>query len=78
MTHLNWGSLPEEVVQIPAGGCKTCRRPDITMQQPDWTIYRENVGKTLVDGLPVPREVSALDDFELATGTRPGYTTYDQ
>ena len=50
MTHLNGGSLREEVIQIPPGGCKTCRRPDITMQRPDGSIYRENVGRTLADG----------------------------
>lgn len=78
MTHLNGGSLREEVVQIPAGGCRTCRRPDITMQRPDGSIYRENVGRTLGDGSPVPREVSALDDLALATGSRPGFTAYDR
>ncbi len=77
MTHTAGGSLPEEVIPTP-GGCKTCRRPDITMTGPDGTMYRENVGRSLANGSPVPREVSALDDLEAALGTRPGYTAYDR
>nr|WP_245245759.1 RHS repeat-associated core domain-containing protein [Methylocaldum sp. RMAD-M] len=43
--HLGGGKLPEEVIQTP-GGCKSCRRPDITTRAPDGTIYRENVGRS--------------------------------
>lgn len=77
MTHRAGGNPPEEVIPTP-GGCKTCLRPDITMTRLDGSTYRENVGRTLADGSPVPREVSALDDLEAAIGTRPGYTAYDR
>lgn len=77
MTHRAGGNLPEEVIPTP-GGRKTCRRPDITMTRLDGSTYRENVGRTLADGSPVPREVSALDDLEAAIGTRPGYMAYDR
>ena len=60
------------------GGCKTYRWPDITMTRPGGTIYREHVGRTLADGSPARREVSALDDLEGALGVRRGYTAYDQ
>ncbi len=69
--------MPEEVIQTP-GGCKSCRRPDITTRAPDGTIYRENVGRSTGGGNPIARERRALDDIEAATGQRPGYTPYDR
>lgn len=77
MEHIGGGSLTEEVVPTP-GGCKSCRRPDITMRRPDGTIYRENVGRTRTSGEPATREVGALDDLDRATGERPAYTPYDR
>ena len=75
--HLGGGNLPEEVVKT-YGGCKSCRRPDITTRAPDGTIYRENVGRSTGSGNPIARERRALDDIEAATGQRPGYTPYDR
>jgi len=75
--HVGGGSLPEEVIPTP-GGCKTCRRPDITTRAPDGSTYRENVGRSTRSGDPIGRERRALDDIEAATGTRPGYTPYDR
>jgi hypothetical protein len=76
--HVAGGSKTEEVIRIPPGGNKTARRPDITMENPDGSIYRENVGKTKADGTPVKREVEALDDIAQATGKRPTFTPYDR
>jgi len=75
--HLRGGFKREEVVNI-RGGHKLVRRPDITMQRPDGSLYRENVGRTTSAGNPVPREVRALDDLERALGERPGFTPYDR
>ncbi|MCX4240023.1 hypothetical protein, partial [Paraliomyxa miuraensis] len=75
--HVGGGSLPEEVIPTP-GGCKTCRRPDITTRAPDGSVYRENVGRSTQSGEPIARERRGLDDIEAATGTRPGYTPYDR
>jgi hypothetical protein len=75
--HLNGGPELEEVVRTP-GGHKSSRRPDITMQRPDGTIHRENVGRTTRGGQPIPREVRALDDLERFLGERPVYTPYDR
>lgn len=55
-----------------AGECRP--RP----ARPHGPIYRENVGRTLVDGTPISRELSALDDLEGATEVRPGFTAYDR
>lgn len=74
--HISGGSLTEEYIRTP-GGIKGARRPDITMRAPDGSIYRENVGRSTASGEPVAREVAALNDIEAATGSRPGYTSYD-
>jgi len=77
MTHRGGGvANTEEVVRTP-GGKKTSRRPDITMERPDGTLYRENVGRTRASGEPVTREVDALDDLERQLGERPGFTPYE-
>jgi hypothetical protein len=34
------------------------------MRAPDGSIYRENVGLTYVDGTPLSRELSALNDLD--------------
>lgn len=75
--HLAGGKLPEEVIQTP-GGCKSCRRPDITTRAPDGTVYRENVGRSTGSGNPIAREQRALNDINAATGRRTGYTPYDR
>jgi hypothetical protein len=75
--HIAGGDLPEEVIPTP-GGVKSARRPDITMRAPDGSIYRENVGRTLANGEPVPREVDAMNDLEKATGARPKFSPYDR
>lgn len=75
--HRAGGSKTEEVIPTPKGGKKS-RRPDITTEAPDGTIYRENVGRTDKHGNPIPREQQALDDLARETGTKPGYTPYDR
>ena len=77
MTHEAGGSKTEEWIDT-RGGFKPNRRVDITMKRPDGTFYREQVGRTMKDGSPVPREKKALDDIEKATGQRPGFTPYDR
>ena len=75
--HLGGGSKTEEVIPTP-GGCKSCRRPDITTRAPDGSVYRENVGRATSSGQPVRREVEALNDIEHATGQRPAFTSYNR
>jgi RHS repeat-associated protein len=75
--HIAGGTKTEEVILTP-GGCKGCRRPDITTRAPDGTIYRENVGRSTSSGSPVPREAEALNDIQGATGQRPAFTPYNQ
>ncbi len=65
--HIAGGTKTEEVILTP-GGCKGCRRPDITTRAPDGSIYRENVGRSTSSGSPVPREAEALNDIQGATG----------
>jgi len=76
--HLNRGSEVEEWIRIPDGGDKSARRPDITMQAPDGAMYRENVGRSRLDGIPIARERRELEDIEGATGQRPAHTPYDR
>ena len=75
--HLNGGNLKEEVIRTP-GGHKSSRRPDITMEASDGSIYRENIGRSTRTGSPISRERKALDDIEAVTGSRPGFTPYDR
>jgi hypothetical protein len=75
--HTRGGTLPEEIVQIPDGGYRSIRRPDITFRnRVSGEYYRENVGRTYANGQPIRREVEALDDLERATGHRPKFTPY--
>lgn len=75
--HLKGGlTRQEETVEIK-NGFKTLRRPDVTMRAPDGTIYRENIGKSTLDGRPIARERRALDDLR-STGCSCGYTPYDR
>jgi len=75
--HIAGGSKTEEVILTP-GGCKGCRRPDITTRAPNGSIHRENVGLTTSSGSPVPRETDALNDIQAATGQRPAFTPYNK
>ena len=75
--HIAGGSKTEEVILTP-GGCKSCRRPDITTRAPDGSVYRENVGRATSSGNPVPRETNALNDIQGATGQRPAFTPYNK
>ena len=74
--HIAGGSKTEEVIMTP-GGCKSCRRPDITTRAPDGSLHRENVGRATSSGNPVPREADALNDIQGATGQRPAFTPYN-
>jgi RHS repeat-associated protein len=74
--HIGGGNLPEEIVLTP-GGQRNHRFIDITMRAPDGSIYREQVGVAYYrSGVPVLREVRALNDIEAATGSRPVFTPY--
>ena len=75
--HTHGGTLTEEYILTP-GGTLSARRPDITFYNPvTGEYYRENVGRTMENGSPVPREIEALDDIQGATGQRPAFTRYD-
>jgi RHS repeat-associated protein len=59
--------MKEAVIDIPAGGNKTARRPDILVERPDGSRYGVNVGKRYkVSGDPIKREVEAMDDLRRA------------
>ena len=75
--HVGGGNLKEEWIPTPEGRLRW-RRPDISFERPDRSVYREQVGKTLKSGMPHPREVDALDDIERVKGVRPVYTPYDR
>jgi len=78
--------LPEEYIEItglnpgiPVGKRQfTARRPDITFQLPDGSVYRENVGRTNAKGLPVNREILELMDLARQTGEPLYWTAYDR
>jgi RHS repeat-associated protein len=74
MTHRAGGPKPEEKVRTP-GGRKESRRPDITMEREDGSMYRENVGRANKHGTPVKRERDAMQDIEEATG-QCGFSSY--
>ena len=74
--HLAGGELSEEIVKVKDGQ-KSYRRPDITTADSDGNIHRENVGLQNKKGEPLSREKKALDDIERATGSRPGFTPYN-
>jgi RHS repeat-associated protein len=74
MTHVGGGDKPEETVRTP-GGEKGSRSPDITMERPDGSRYRENVGRTNQNGEPAARERRAKADIEKATG-QCAFTSY--
>ena len=42
--------------------------PDITMEKPDGSQHRENVGRANQNGDPVAREQRAQGDIQKATG----------
>ena len=54
--------LKEKLVQT-LGGFLSGRLPDILYQTPSGEIRAINVGRTMADGTPVPREVIALADL---------------
>ncbi|MGH3840212.1 MAG: RHS repeat-associated core domain-containing protein [Pseudonocardiaceae bacterium] len=66
-----------EVTIDTTGGAKMRRRPDIAATAPDGSTYYEQVGRVNKSGQPVPREISAMDDLERATGVRPVFTPYN-
>ena len=71
------GLEDEQVVDIPKGGYKTTRRPDIIWIDPKGVTRYGNVGKTLADGKTmVPREAKAKSDLE-RTGNTVEYRAYD-
>jgi hypothetical protein len=75
--HKAGGSLKEEVITID-DGFKSSRRPDITMLDPEGNIYYENVGRATKSGLPVAREVRAIQNIEKTTGVPVQYTPYNR
>ncbi len=57
------GSKLKEKLISTLGGFLDGRRPDILYQTPTGEIRAINVGRTMADGTPVPREVRALADL---------------
>jgi RHS repeat-associated protein len=63
-TVLNGGGVkPETTVDIPGGGHKGTRRPDIIWQDKHGNINYGNVGRTNSKGKPVKREINAMQDL---------------
>jgi hypothetical protein len=56
------GRLPERIIVTP-GGIKGSKRPDIIYRTKDGESRGVNVGRTGADGLPVTREIEALNDL---------------
>ena len=54
------------------------RRPDILYRTPDGQLRGRNVGKTMADGSPVPREVDALNDLNGPGNLPTGFVPYDR
>jgi len=74
--HIGGGNLKELKIKTP-NGLKSFRRPDISFELPDGSIYNEQVGKIDANGDPVPRELKALEDLEHRLGQRPTFTPYN-
>lgn len=70
------GREKERLIPTP-GGAKRGRRPDILYETPDGQIKGRNVGRTMADGSPVPREVSALSDLNNHGGVPTDFVGYD-
>ena len=81
MTHVAGGTEKEEVIDTSAHSAtgRACRRPDITMQRPDGSLYRENVGRREAGGArqPVRREREARAALAAATVAPVGFTPYN-
>jgi hypothetical protein len=71
------GGGTEEVIKT-RGGQKQSRRPDIVYRTPSGERRGVNVGKTMKDGRPVPRERSALDDLNRYGGLPTTFVPYDR
>jgi RHS repeat-associated protein len=70
------GGGSEKRVEIPKGGHKEHRYPDITLKAPDGTMQYINIGKTTKKGLPISREIKALEDLK-STGARSWFVPLD-
>jgi hypothetical protein len=71
------GKELEQLRRTP-NGAKSGRRPDIIYRTPNGTLRGLNVGRTLADGTPVPREVEALDDLNGPGGLPTDFVPYDR
>ncbi len=71
------GVEPEVVVKTP-GGIKESRRPDIIIRYADGSLHGINVGRTMADGSPVPREVDARRDLNEKSNVPTRFVPYDR
>jgi hypothetical protein len=77
-TILAGGGEKPEVLVRTENGTKSGRRPDIIYRTPDGTLRGLNVGRTLADGSPVPREAEALDDLNGPGKLPTDFVPYDR
>jgi hypothetical protein len=71
------GQKKERLIRTE-GGHKQGRRPDVIYRTPNGEERGRNVGKTTAGGLPVPREVRALEDLNGPGGLPTDFTPYDR
>ena len=71
------GGGREQLIRTP-GGVKNSRRPDVLYRTPDGQLRGRNVGKTMADGSPVPREVDALNDLNGRGKLPTDFVPYDR
>jgi hypothetical protein len=66
---------PEARILTP-GGLRNHRRPDILARRPDGSTYGINVGVAERNGMPVEREVLAINDLEEFAGLEMHFVPY--
>jgi RHS repeat-associated protein len=74
------GLIPRQEMKVEtAGAAKTARYVDVSAIDPKTrqVVERYQVGKQTQRGLPVKREVRAMDDIEAADGLRPMFESYN-
>jgi RHS repeat-associated protein len=60
--HVGGGSLPENRVDTN-GGLRPYRYPDLEFSKPDGSLVYEQVGRINMSGIPVSRELDAIEDL---------------
>jgi RHS repeat-associated protein len=66
----------EQRIPTP-NGAKSARYVDVVGEKPNGDIRMYQIGRQNLDGSPVAREVTALDDIEAVTGIRPTFIPYN-